>query len=75
MPEKQRRVTNILLCLILLVLLAQLAMDLVPYIITGRILNSFTFSSSNSSTPFMTRSTQDPVDSWGDLFFGDTSSP
>lgn len=75
MPEKQRRVTNILLCLILLVLLAQLLVDLVPYIITGRILNSISFSSSNSSTPFVCYSTQEPQESWENLFFGDTSSP
>lgn len=75
MPEKQRRITNILLFLILLVLLVQLAVDLVPYIITGRILNSISFSSSHSSTPLVSFSTQEPQDNWENLFFGDTPSP
>ncbi|MBG0770665.1 MAG: hypothetical protein H0S82_03105 [Anaerolineaceae bacterium] len=72
MPEKQRRITNILLFLILLVLLAQLAVDLVPYIITGRILNSISFSSSHSSTPFIYFSTSDSMDSF---IVHDTPSP
>ena len=72
MPEKQRRITNILLFLILLVLLAQLAVDLVPYIITGRILNSISFSSSHSSTPFVSFSTSDSMDSF---IVHDTPSP
>lgn len=70
MPEKQRRITNILLFLILLILLAQLAVDLVPYIITRRIFNSISFSTSSVSV-----STQEPQDSWENLFFGDTPSP
>jgi hypothetical protein len=51
MSEKQLRVTNILLFLIFLVLLVQLAVDLVPYIITGHLLNSISFSSSPLLNP------------------------
>ena len=75
MPEKQHRITNILLFFILLVLLAQLAVDIVPYIITGRMLNSISISNNDSSTPFISFSTQEPQESWENLFFGDTPSP
>ncbi|QRN82841.1 hypothetical protein JR338_10515 [Chloroflexota bacterium] len=75
MPEKQRRITNILLFFILLFLLAQLAVDLAPYVITGRIFNSISFSTSNSSTSDVSFSTQESQASWENLFFGDTPSP
>lgn len=51
MSEKQLRITNILLSLILLILTINLIIDLMPLIITGRILSSF--SRSTDATPFI----------------------
>lgn len=51
MPEKQLRFTNILLVLILLIMTLNLIIDLVPYIITGSLLRSF--SRTNDADPFM----------------------
>lgn len=58
MPEKQLRITNILLALILLIMTVNLIIDLMPLIITGRILSSF--SRSNNATPFIYSETQTP---------------
>jgi hypothetical protein len=55
MVEKQLRRTNTLLCLILIVLLISLAIDLIPYILAGNILNSF--FRANNNTPLITFST------------------
>ena len=43
MSEKQLRNTNILLYLILLVLIINLAIDIYPYYIAGRLLGGFSF--------------------------------
>ena len=51
MSEKQLRITNILLALILLIMALNLIIDLVPLIITGGILSSI--SRSSNSTPFI----------------------
>lgn len=51
MTEKQLRITNILLVLILLIMTVNLVIDLMPLLITSRILSSF--SRPNDAEPFM----------------------
>jgi hypothetical protein len=48
MSDKQLRITNVLLLLILIILIISLFVDLMPYIIAGRMLGSF-FRSNNDS--------------------------
>jgi hypothetical protein len=58
MTEKQSRLTNVLLVLILIVLVINLAVDLYPYYLTGKILGSF-FRSENDP-PFLSIFTDNP---------------
>ena len=51
MSEKQLKITNILLLLILLIMTVNLLLDIIPLLITGRILSSF--SRSTDATPFI----------------------
>lgn len=72
MSEKQLRVTNVLLFLILIVLLLSLAVDLFPYYLTGRIFSSFSSTTSNSPPIFYTRV---PEPDENPLFFVITKEP
>jgi len=73
MSEKQLRITNILLFLILIVLLLNLAVDLFPYYLTGRIFSSF--SSSKNNSPPTTFSTSVPEPNENPPFFVITKEP
>jgi hypothetical protein len=73
MSEKQLRLTNVLLFLILIVLLLNLAVNLIPYYITGAILRLF--SSSNKSSPAITISTSIPEANQGPIYFAPTITP
>jgi hypothetical protein len=59
MSEKQLRITNVLLFLILIILILNLAVDLFPYYLTGRIFSSFS-SSTNNSPPIIYTRVPDP---------------
>ena len=74
MSEKQLRITNILLFLILIILIINLVIDLTPLIITGKILS--TFSRSKNTTPLFTITTKTLVPGEGSFVITNpTKSP
>lgn len=73
MYEKQLRLTNVLLFLILIVLVINLAIDLYPYYLTGKIFGAF--SKSNNKSPLITFSTNVPEPDGNPLFFIKTKEP
>jgi len=60
MHEKQLRLTNVLLALILIVLTLILVVNLIPYYVAGSIFGSF-----SSSSPSITISTSIPIGNEG----------
>ena len=73
MHEKQLRLTNVLLALIFIILVLNLAVNLLPYYFAGSILGSF--SSSSKRSPVIAISTSIPVDSEGPIYFAPTVTP
>ena len=70
MHEKQLRLTNVLLALILIVLTLILVVNLIPYYVAGSIFGSF-----SSSSPSITISTSIPIGNEGFFISAPTMTP